>query len=96
MIVVAAPAGYGKTTLLADWTQMLGGRPAAPRLAWVSLDPGDDHPVRFWQVLMAALEQQLPGTLGNGAGSYMANGKQYIVLASGGGATPAYVAYTVQ
>jgi quinoprotein glucose dehydrogenase len=41
-------------------------------------------------------EQQLPGTLGNGAGSYMANGKQYIVLASGGGATPAYVAYTVQ
>lgn len=41
-------------------------------------------------------EQQLPGAGGNGAGSYMAGGKQYVVISSGGGATPAWVAYTVQ
>jgi quinoprotein glucose dehydrogenase len=41
-------------------------------------------------------EQQLPGTLGNGAGTYMAGGKQYVILASSGGATPAYVTYTVE
>jgi glucose dehydrogenase len=40
-------------------------------------------------------EIQLPGAGGNGAGSYMAGGKQYIFLASGGGQTPAYVAYTL-
>ncbi len=41
-------------------------------------------------------EQQLPGTTGNGAGSYMQSGKQYIIISSGGGATPAYVTYTVE
>ena len=54
-------------------------------------------------------ELQLPGGSGNGAGSYMVDGKQYIVVASGGGGfgggaapaggapapTPAYVAYAL-
>jgi quinoprotein glucose dehydrogenase len=41
-------------------------------------------------------QQQLPGALGNGAGSYMANGKQHIILASGGGTAPAYVTYALE
>ena len=42
LVLVSAPAGFGKTTLL---TQALAGvRP----LAWVSLDERDDEPVAFW------------------------------------------------
>jgi quinoprotein glucose dehydrogenase len=41
-------------------------------------------------------EQKLPGAMGNGAGSYMVDGKQYVVLAAGGGSEPSYVAYALQ
>ena len=41
--LVAAPAGYGKTTVVAQW---LGE--ADPRAAWVSLDPGDNDVNRLW------------------------------------------------
>src|SRR3954467_8706431 len=43
--VVTAPPGWGKTTLLAAWRLVEGGRPP---FAWVSLDPGDNDPMRFW------------------------------------------------
>ena len=52
MCLVVAPAGWGKTTLLSQWTSepaMLG------RAAWVSLDPADDEPVRFWSYVLTAL-----------------------------------------
>lgn len=49
--VLAAPAGSGKTALLADWAERFG--PADP-LAWLSIDPGDDDG-RFWQYLCHAL-----------------------------------------
>ena len=41
--VVSAPAGFGKTTLLADWAQT---HPS--RVGWLSLDPANNDPVRFW------------------------------------------------
>jgi LuxR family transcriptional regulator, maltose regulon positive regulatory protein len=49
--LVAAPVGYGKTTLVAQWL----AEPHTPRTAWVSLDPGDIDPNRFWTHVAAAL-----------------------------------------
>src|SRR5688572_18162731 len=51
LTVVSAPAGFGKTTLLADWSQ----RSNLP-VAWVSLDERDDDPARFLLYLIAAIE----------------------------------------
>ncbi len=52
LILVCAPAGYGKTVLLADWARN-GPRPAA----WLSLDAADNDPARFWRQVVAALDQ---------------------------------------
>ena len=58
LTVVSAPAGFGKTTLLADWSRQSG----LP-VAWVSLDERDDDPVRFLSYLLAAI-----GTIHDGFG----------------------------
>jgi LuxR family transcriptional regulator, maltose regulon positive regulatory protein len=50
--LVSAPAGAGKTTLLASWSS--AGQPPGP-VAWLSLDPGDNQPARFWAYVLAAL-----------------------------------------
>ncbi|MEZ4699357.1 MAG: LuxR C-terminal-related transcriptional regulator [Rhodothermales bacterium] len=51
--VLAAPAGFGKTSLLAEW---LAGTPAA----WLSLHPGDNDPTLFWSYVIAALRTRAP------------------------------------
>ena len=56
VVLVCAPAGYGKTVLLADWARG-GGR----RVAWLSLDAGDNDPARFWRHAVAALDRARPG-----------------------------------
>jgi LuxR family maltose regulon positive regulatory protein len=56
LVLACAPAGFGKTALLADWSQR-GQRP----VAWLSLDPGDNDPVRFWRHAAAALDRVRPG-----------------------------------
>ena len=58
-VLVCAPAGFGKTALLADWARG-GGRP----VAWLSLDAGDSDPARFWRYAVAALDQARPGLAG--------------------------------
>jgi LuxR family maltose regulon positive regulatory protein len=59
LTLISAPAGFGKTTLLAEW---LAGPPARKRsTAWLSLDPGDDQPAPFWTHLIAALQVAAPG-----------------------------------
>jgi LuxR family transcriptional regulator, maltose regulon positive regulatory protein len=55
LILVSAPAGFGKTTLLVDWIQH-SRLPAA----WLSLDRGDNDPARFLAYLSAALEKIRP------------------------------------
>jgi LuxR family transcriptional regulator, maltose regulon positive regulatory protein len=55
LVLVCTPAGFGKTTLLGDWVR----RDQQP-VAWLSLDEGDNDPVRFWRYVAAAL---------NGAGT---------------------------
>ncbi|HZA81749.1 MAG TPA: helix-turn-helix transcriptional regulator, partial [Actinomycetes bacterium] len=63
LVLVCTPAGFGKTTLLADWARG-GQRP----VAWLSLDEADNDPVRFWRHAAAALDGALPGVAGRVAG----------------------------
>jgi len=52
LVLVSAPAGFGKTTLLSQW---LGGAGPGARVAWLSLDPDDSDPARFLTHVVAAL-----------------------------------------
>ncbi|HEV3292463.1 MAG TPA: LuxR C-terminal-related transcriptional regulator [Streptosporangiaceae bacterium] len=57
LILVDAPAGFGKTTLVAQWRASLAEtRP----FAWVSLDRGDDDPGRLWWYVVTALQRACP------------------------------------
>ncbi len=55
LTLVSAPAGYGKTTLLAG----LANNVDLP-VAWLSLDEGDNDPVRFWTHFISALQTKQP------------------------------------
>src|SRR5579864_218842 len=60
LILISAPAGFGKTTLVSEW--VLGcQRPTA----WLSLDEGENDPTRFLTYLVAAL-QGIAATIGEG------------------------------
>jgi transcriptional regulator with XRE-family HTH domain len=59
LTIIAAPAGCGKTTLLADWIAATAARPASPisadRVAWLSLEPAENDPAEFIRYLTAAI-----------------------------------------
>ncbi|WP_280923959.1 LuxR C-terminal-related transcriptional regulator [Ornithinimicrobium cryptoxanthini] len=58
LTLVSAPAGFGKTTLLAEW---LGGPAASKRpAAWLSLDRGDNNLELFWAYVITALQGVRP------------------------------------
>jgi LuxR family maltose regulon positive regulatory protein len=57
LTLLVAPAGWGKTSLLADW-HTTGRR---QRVGWLALDPEDSDPVRFWNYLISAVRAVLPG-----------------------------------
>src|SRR5204862_5781163 len=64
LTLVSAPAGFGKTMLLAE---LLATAPVDQRsAAWLSLDQGDNHAATFWTYLIAALRTAAPG-IGAGA-----------------------------
>jgi LuxR family maltose regulon positive regulatory protein len=50
LTLVSAPAGSGKTTLVAEWLH------GTERVAWLSLDASDNDPMRFWAGVIAALQ----------------------------------------
>ncbi len=76
LVLVSAPAGFGKTTLLSEWLHQAAeerqngtaagknsrpsSRPSPLRLAWLSLDEDDNDPIRFLAYLVAALRQIAP------------------------------------
>ena len=64
LVLVSAPAGFGKTTLLADWLaqwQVDVPKSGAPRsTAWLSLDRDDNDPATFWTYLVAAVRTAAP------------------------------------
>ncbi|MEM0979397.1 MAG: hypothetical protein AAGH78_03895 [Cyanobacteria bacterium P01_H01_bin.58] len=53
LTLVSAPAGFGKTTLLAEW----GAAVPASNVAWVSLDQSDNDPAVFWSYVITALQK---------------------------------------
>ena len=62
LMLVSAPAGFGKTTLLTEWLAAGPAPPADERLvAWLSLDPGDNDPASFWAYVIAALREVASG-----------------------------------
>lgn len=68
LILVSAPAGFGKTTLVSEWLSRVEGSAAGPRppsehaqavnpkSVWLTLDEADNDPVRFWRYVDAALQ----------------------------------------
>jgi LuxR family maltose regulon positive regulatory protein len=65
LTLISAPAGFGKTTLLSEW---VAGRRRS--VAWLSLDQGDNDPVRFMAYVVAAL-QTVEGHIGQGVASML-------------------------
>src|SRR5215203_4684705 len=59
LTLISAPAGFGKTTLLSMWLAVSSrsGRSAV----WLSLDPGDNDPTRFWRYFIAVADRLCPG-----------------------------------
>lgn len=56
LALVSAPAGFGKSTLVASWARNRGGP-----TSWLTLEPGDDDPRRFYRYLLAAWRKLAPG-----------------------------------
>ena len=56
-MLLEAPAGYGKTTLAAQWRASMAGRRP---FAWLSLDPGDNDPRRLWPQIVLAVQRACP------------------------------------
>src|SRR3712207_592696 len=55
LTLIAAPAGFGKTTLVSDWVAA-----CQQPTAWLSLDAGENDPARFLAYLVAALQTVAP------------------------------------
>ncbi|MGC5222580.1 LuxR C-terminal-related transcriptional regulator [Micromonospora sp. DT81.3] len=68
LTLVSAPAGFGKTTLLAEW--LADGRAKGRSAAWLSLDQRDNDPVLFCTYLVAALRSVEPA-VGDDALSFL-------------------------
>ena len=73
VVLVSAPAGAGKSTLVNGW---LDGR--SGRVGWLQIDEGDDDPSRFWAGVAAALRDAVP-SLGTGVGAAFGDGVDAVV-----------------
>jgi LuxR family maltose regulon positive regulatory protein len=66
LTLISAPAGFGKTTLVSEWIQAMGGVAPPIAIAWLSLDKSDNDPTRFLVYFIAAL-QTVEANIGKGA-----------------------------
>lgn len=57
LLVVNAPAGFGKTTLVSQWDSSTDGKRT---FAWISLDPEDNDPGRLWWHVISTLQRACP------------------------------------
>jgi LuxR family maltose regulon positive regulatory protein len=76
LVLISAPAGFGKTTLMTQWLTSggaggpaQGGTPHAVRVGWLSLDAADAGLRAFLSHLVAALQAASPDERGSGAGA---------------------------
>jgi len=60
LVLVSAPAGYGKTILLSSWLNRLQTQPGY-KCAWLTLEENEDDPVRFWSNFIQAVGLVLAG-----------------------------------
>jgi len=62
LTLVLAPAGFGKTTLVASWIRSWqeAQSPARPQVAWLALDGEDDEPIRLGSYCILALQTVAP------------------------------------
>ena len=89
-VLVSAPAGFGKSTLLADWVRL-----DRRLVAWLSFDEGDNDPVRFWRhvaapgpdsarsgrpILLSVTRRRRRSFLGHGAGQRPGRAAEDVVL----------------
>ena len=58
LTLISAPAGFGKTTLLAEW---LAATPSERSVAWLSLEESDRQPAAYWTYVITALQAVVPG-----------------------------------
>lgn len=58
LTLVAAPAGFGKTSLVSEWLSTLGDE---VHVAWFSVDDRDNDAARFWTYVITALDRADPG-----------------------------------
>jgi LuxR family maltose regulon positive regulatory protein len=66
LTLVSAPAGFGKTVLLSDWSRQTRSTEASRLVvpvAWLTLDDNDNDPMRFWGYVLTALDR-LPALAG--------------------------------
>ena len=56
LVLFSAPAGFGKTTLVANWLSDLRAQTGDLRSAWLSLEKADNDLGRFWKYIVAALQ----------------------------------------
>jgi LuxR family transcriptional regulator, maltose regulon positive regulatory protein len=75
LVLVSAPAGSGKTTVVSQWVRQNSGRLPA---VWVSLDDGDNDPVRFWDYFIAALRTFKPAA-GDAASTVLHSEQSYSI-----------------
>ena len=65
LTLISAPAGFGKSTLVSEWVAGCERGEPKVRVAWLSLDEGDNAPPRFLTYLIAAL-QTIVANIGEG------------------------------
>jgi LuxR family maltose regulon positive regulatory protein len=61
LTLVSGPAGFGKTTLVANW--LTDSFEPERAVAWLSLDPADEDPATFWRQVVTALNVAIPGSV---------------------------------
>ena len=58
LLLVSAPAGFGKTTLVSEWIRHIEQKGIST--AWLSLDEQDNDPTRFWEYFISAMQTSKP------------------------------------
>lgn len=73
--LLQAPAGFGKTTLIAQWIASSRSHEHFPRVTWLSLEAGENDPIRFWRSLIRAC-QTMEVTVGQAAFTRLAQAEE--------------------